>query len=1508
MRKLIIFSIVISTLISETIAQNKRISDHKHPENGPVMKKLFSDKDLQGFDFNKAWDIAKTKSKKFAEQQEYFEALQRRFVFEKRGIGPQVQGRGNQGYTTTYDPLSKTTNVNLTPYSAYCPNAGFENGNFGNWQGDTYTNSAASNWNTFTPAWTPGVVTLGTNIPVQANWPGFTNPYPNRHTIMNIPPTVNNPPTACIGWDSICIQPLTHLSEVEFVPPTANGVTCRLGNANNNYNETERLIYSINVTPNNTQFTYSYAVVIYDGGHTSGEQPFFKITARDQFGNPIGGACGQYQIDATMVSTDPEFIAASYWASWNNAWVDPTPGGFNSYYYKKWTNVAIDLTAYIGTTVTIEFQTGDCIFGGHWAYAYVDATCQAGGSSVNFCTGSSSAFLVGPPGYTSYTWYGPNNLNPVPNGTNDTLIVNNAVIGDIYTLVAVTPAGCTSTFKDTIIVSNVSIQNTFSTPSCQSGNSGSVTVVATGSSNGYNYSWTGPNGPIGGNTATVNNLSPGTYSVMVTAPNCGQYDTTVTVGLAPPVYYTQTQQFCLTPANVAAPTGSNYQWYGPTGQAITGAAGTVNPLVVNNPIQGQAYTAVFTNAQGCKDSVKITLTQQVNVTTQNVTFCGNTAVLTAPQGANNVNWYDANFPYALLGSGPTISIPSPVTSTWQPYYYSYTNPITGCRDSVEVYLTQIAGSTFATSLQPTCPGQSTGSATVNIGTTQLGPYTIQVNGPNGFNANAPNIALPTTNLANLGAGVYTIVAQDAVCSYSGTFTINTVPVPVSITVNPSCIAAGDTAFVSFSYGAGGSSGSCQASPVNCASPNVVQVGFGAQQNTSTTWPAVYGNWYSNEKYQILYTAADLQAMGLTAGKFSNIAFEVASIPAAMNTTFINYTIKIACTQVNDLGTGFGVPFVTAPFVTVWGPQTYTINNGWNTHTFNQAYEWDGVSNIIVEICYDWVASVTYTNNAITNNVATAYNSFAVYYSDTQPACPSTTTNQTYMQRPNTRFGHCVGQSQPSDYTYSWLWNPSNGLANNPVSPTNTDTIVELIANGTTTVDLAITSNTGNCTIDTSFIINVTNPFDLAVFSDTTICSSSSPVQVKAVTTDPATGQPTPVSGIWTGTGVTDTGNGFGQFDPSVSGVGTFNVIYTAGTLACGNMSYEKDTVVIVVNSFVPAAFNTFGPFCIYDAPTTLMPLASNASGQWYVNGVLSPTFNPALLGASASPGHEVKYVIDLGAGCADSLTKFVEVFSKPQISFVASDTAGCLPSVPVQFNSALTGAQNGTYNWSFGNGFTSNLSNPVHIYNTAGLFTIQVEYTDLNGCKDTAIRNGYIEVFPIPSPNFVWNPNPANTLNPTVDFYNLTPNSAGLIWDWDIAGLDSASTFNTSYTFPTYGIFPVTLTAINPFGCQASVTRPIVIEADQVVYIPNAFTPNGDGKNDFFIVQGDGYVTEDFAMSIYNRWGEKIFETQDITEPWKGDVRGGGNIVHNEVFVYRVSYRDVLGKLHTRTGHVTVLK
>jgi uncharacterized repeat protein (TIGR01451 family) len=198
----------------------------------------------------------------------------------------------------------------------------------------------------------------------------------------------------------------------------------------------------------------------------------------------------------------------------------------------------------------------------------------------------------------------------------------------------------------------------------------------------------------------------------------------------------------------------------------------------------------------------------------------------------------------------------------------------------------------------------------------------------------------------------------------------------------------------------------------CSNPAVVQIGYDSLQNMSTTWPSVYGNWYSNEKYQILYTAAELQANGVMAGLISSIAFDVASLPQGMNTTFLNYSIKLGTTSVGDLdpnGGGFGtIPFVTPITTQVWGPQNYTAITGWNTHTFPTPFLWDGTSNIVVEICYTWVASGSYSYNAIINSSVTNYRSFLVYNSDGTVSCPEPNGNQSFLNRPNTRFGCCQG--------------------------------------------------------------------------------------------------------------------------------------------------------------------------------------------------------------------------------------------------------------------------------------------------------------------------------------------------------------------------------------------------------------------------------------------------------------------------------------------------------------------
>jgi gliding motility-associated-like protein len=1338
---------------------------------------------LRGFDVEKVWSIAESKHSDPKVRKEIFNAEKSRFLSERLSKQYGVRPSGKQPFSYSYDESSKTgfINLNPTPLNANCVNAGFENMNFANWTGGTFTNAAATNWNTFTPAWTNGIMTSGNNQLPQAMWPGFTSPYPNRHTIMTIPPTLNNPPN-CIGWDSIAVNPTTHLSDIEFVPATANGVTARLGNANNNYNETERLVYTMAVTSLNSQFTISYAVIVYDGGHPAGEQPFFKITTRDQAGNPIAG-CGQYQIDASQVSTDPNFIAASSWNSWNNTWTDPVPGGFNSYYYKKWTTVGMDLSAYIGQTITVEFRTGDCIWGGHWGYAYVDASCQPATAVVNMCTGSTTAVLVAPPGYSNYQWYGPNGMTIISGATNDSLNIANAVVGQVYTVVLTNAAGCTSSMQTTLVNTNIQIQTTNSTPSCQGGFSGTASVVPTGSNNGYNYSWTNMsnNQPVGGNTATITGLSPGSYSVQVSSPNCGSATATVTVGVSPPVYYTDVQNFCMNPAQVLAPTpGSNYSWYDPSGFLISGA--NTATLSVASPVNGSSYTTVFTTPGGCKDSVRITITQVVNQITDTISYCGSVATLTVMTGASNVIWYDANvWPYAQVGTGNPFNVTNPSTSPWWPSYYgAYTNPVTGCKDSLSLYLTNIPSSVYPSNIVGTCVGQSTGSVTINMTSGVAPPYSLTVTGPTNYTNNA---AGATVNLTNLAAGTYTVSFNNGQCTATTNFTISSMTVNVNATVAPATICPGQTAVVTFTYG-GGAPTSCGPATSGCGTTTVQTLGTGTLQNTSTTWPCVYGNWYSNEKYQILYRASDLSAAGITAGKISSIAFNVASFPAGMNKTFKNYRIKMGCTSAASLdpsGMQWGsIPFVTPVTQTVWGPANYTAVVGWNTHNLTTVWEWDGTSNLIVEICYEWVGPSNYTTNAIMNQTATSYASFLVYYSDGIVACPEPNGSASYMQRPNTRFSTCQSVAVPSDFTYAW--SPSTGVSGSP--PT-----VNLNPTQTTTYSCTVTSNVGGCT--KLITLPVTVPVPAATATNAGPYCPGNTIQLNA------TGGGTY---SWSGpAGFTSTA----QNPTRPLATTLMSGIYTVTVTVNGCTSTA--TTSVTVNSTLAATATNTGPYC--SGGTIQLNTIAGGTYSWTGPGGFTSTLQNPTRGPATTTMSGVYSVTVTSNGCSGTATTTVTVNPTPTVT--ASNTGPYCAGATI----ALTATGGGTYSWSGPPAFTSTLANPsIASSSTAngGVYTVTVTAT---GCTATATTSVTVNALPVPT---------ATNTGPYCSGGTIQLNSTGGgTYSWTGPGAFTSTLQNPTRgpaTTTMSGVYTVTVTANS---CTATATTSVTVNPTPTVTASN---------------------------------------------------------------------------------------
>ncbi|MCX7745202.1 MAG: PKD domain-containing protein, partial [Flavobacteriales bacterium] len=207
------------------------------------------------------------------------------------------------------------------------------------------------------------------------NWQGFTgfygNPFqtpgivPGRHTIIT---TQGNDPNAC--------------GAVQMIPPGAN-FSCRLGNANTGA-EAEAIRYTLTVDPSNALFVYQYAVVMEDPGHSPSEQPTFDLRVLNQSNQVIDPTCGQYSVYAGMPGSN-----------FQNC------GGVT---YQNWRTVGLNLTPYMGQTITLEFFTRDCSLGGHYGYAYIAAFCRPLMLDVTYCPGDNSALIEAPLGFGHYSW------------------------------------------------------------------------------------------------------------------------------------------------------------------------------------------------------------------------------------------------------------------------------------------------------------------------------------------------------------------------------------------------------------------------------------------------------------------------------------------------------------------------------------------------------------------------------------------------------------------------------------------------------------------------------------------------------------------------------------------------------------------------------------------------------------------------------------------------------------------------------------------------------------------------------------------------------------------------------------------------------------------------------------------------------------------------------------------------------------------------------------------------
>jgi gliding motility-associated-like protein len=283
--------------------------------------------------------------------------------------------------------------------------------------------------------------------------------------------------------------------------------------------------------------------------------------------------------------------------------------------------------------------------------------------------------------------------------------------------------------------------------------------------------------------------------------------------------------------------------------------------------------------------------------------------------------------------------------------------------------------------------------------------------------------------------------------------------------------------------------------------------------------------------------------------------------------------------------------------------------------------------------------------------------------------------------------------------------------------------------------------------------------------------------------------------------------------------------------------------------------------------------------------------------------YTVKLIIDDTAYCnaPDTLKKIISIAPLVVAQFDTPPT-GCVPYTAQFKNTSIAGM---TFNWDFGDGATSTATNPAHIYNTPGLYTITLIANDPNTCNLSDTTTSTINVFPIPVSNFSFAPDPPVENTPT-SFNNLaSPDAVKFKWLFgDGDSLITTSRLQVKHQYNATGTYNACLIAINSAGCADTLCQNVSAVIFALVDVPNAFTPQRGDVNSIIFVRGFGITKMKFI--IWNRWGQKVFETNDKNIGWDGKYKGV--IQPMDVYAYTLDVEFFDGKKTTKKGDITLIR
>jgi gliding motility-associated-like protein len=274
--------------------------------------------------------------------------------------------------------------------------------------------------------------------------------------------------------------------------------------------------------------------------------------------------------------------------------------------------------------------------------------------------------------------------------------------------------------------------------------------------------------------------------------------------------------------------------------------------------------------------------------------------------------------------------------------------------------------------------------------------------------------------------------------------------------------------------------------------------------------------------------------------------------------------------------------------------------------------------------------------------------------------------------------------------------------------------------------------------------------------------------------------------------------------------------------------------------------------------------------------------------------------------CSASSQSEVFIFSVPTIGFTISDELKCEP-YPAQFINLSHYEAPLLYYWTFGDGGTSTEENPLHIYQNAGTYSVELTIISTIGCVDTfsLLQQDFSTIRPKPIAGFSVDKTETNICDSRVQFTDLSQGASQV--SYYFGELNAGSTDpNPSHTYFTDGMHYPRQLVINEFGCRDTAFVGIAIEPF-VVYVPNTFTPDGNEyNNDFYPKLALDPV--EWEMKIFNRWGEEVYRSTNIGEHWDGTF--SGLPCKEDIYSYVIRYVSCAPYANAEviTGHVSLLR